>query len=93
MIATTEREDNGQERKIYFKKMSKGQGSSSLCVPFSFFFCPLCSMSFLDLRLLWLRVMVFNATFSNMSATSLRSVLLETETGVPRENHPPVASH
>ena len=38
-------------------------------------------------------VMVFNATFNNISITSLRSVLLVTETGVPRENYRPVASH
>ena len=37
--------------------------------------------------------MVFNATFNNVSATSQGSVLLVEETGVPRENHRPVASH
>jgi len=37
--------------------------------------------------------MVFNATFNNISAISWRSVLLVEETGVPRENHKPVASH
>ena len=37
--------------------------------------------------------MVFNATFNNISAISWRSVLLVEETGGPRENHPPVASH
>jgi hypothetical protein len=36
------------------------------------------------------RVMMFNATFNNISATSWRSVLLVEETGV---NHRPVASH
>jgi hypothetical protein len=39
------------------------------------------------------RVMVFNTTFSNISAISWQSVLLVEETGVPRENHRPVASH
>jgi hypothetical protein len=39
------------------------------------------------------RVMVFDATFNNISAISLRSVLLVDETGVPRENHQPAASH
>jgi hypothetical protein len=34
-----------------------------------------------------LGVMVFNATFNNISAISLWSVLLEEETEVPRENH------
>jgi hypothetical protein len=38
----------------------------------------------------WVRVMVFNATFNNISAISSRSVLLVEETGVPRENHRPV---
>jgi len=36
---------------------------------------------------------VFNATFNNISAISWRSVLLVEETGVPGENHRPVASH
>jgi hypothetical protein len=36
---------------------------------------------------------VFYATFNNISAISWRSVLLVGETGVPRENHRPVASH
>ena len=37
--------------------------------------------------------MVFNATFNNISFISWRSVLLVKETGVPGENHRPVASH
>jgi hypothetical protein len=37
--------------------------------------------------------MVFNATFNNISAISWRSVLLVKETGVPGENHRPLASH
>ena len=37
--------------------------------------------------------MVFNATFNNISVISWRSVLLVEETGVPEENHLPVASH
>jgi hypothetical protein len=37
--------------------------------------------------------MVFNATFNNISIISRRSVLLMEETGVPKENHQPVASH
>ena len=32
-------------------------------------------------------VMVFNATFNNISVISWRSVLLTEESGVPRENH------
>ena len=45
------------------------------------------------ISMVWARVMVFNATFNNISAISWRSVLLEEETGVPGENHRPVASH
>ena len=37
--------------------------------------------------------MVLNATFNNISLISWRSVLLVEETGVPWENHRPVASH
>jgi hypothetical protein len=37
--------------------------------------------------------MVFNATFNNISVISWPSVLLVEETGDPRENHKPVASH
>jgi hypothetical protein len=37
--------------------------------------------------------MVFNATFNNISFISLRSVLLEEETGIPGENHRAVAIH
>ena len=39
------------------------------------------------------RVMVFNATFNNISVISWRSVLLVEETGVPGENHRPAESH
>jgi hypothetical protein len=38
-------------------------------------------------------VMVFNATFNNTWVISWPSVLLVEETGVPPENHRPVASH
>ena len=37
--------------------------------------------------------MVFNATFSNISVISWRSVLLVEETRVQEENNRPVASH
>ena len=37
--------------------------------------------------------MTFNATFNNISGISWRSVLLVEETGVPGENHRPVASY
>ena len=36
--------------------------------------------------------MVFNATINNISVISWQSVLLVEETGVPKENHRPVAS-
>ena len=39
------------------------------------------------------RVMVFNATFNNISATSWRSALLVEETRVPGKNQRPVARH
>jgi len=37
--------------------------------------------------------MVFNATFNNISVISWVSALLVKETGVPGENHRPVAIH
>jgi len=37
--------------------------------------------------------MVFHATCNNISVISWRYILLVEETGVPRENHRPVASH
>jgi len=37
--------------------------------------------------------MVFDATFNFLSVLSWRSVLLVEETGVPRDNHRPLASH
>ena len=40
-----------------------------------------------------LGVMVFNATFINVSVISWQSVLLGEETGVPREKHRPVVRH
>jgi len=36
---------------------------------------------------------VFNATFNKISVVLWRSVLLVEETGVPTENHRPVACH
>ena len=38
-------------------------------------------------------VMVFNATFNNISFIAWQSVLLVEETGEPVENHRPVASY
>ena len=45
------------------------------------------------LQMLMVSFMVFNSTFNNISVISWRPVLLVEETGVPRENHQPVASH
>jgi hypothetical protein len=42
---------------------------------------------------LFLCLMVFNATFNNISVILWRSVVLVEETGEPGENHRPVASH
>ena len=44
---------------------------------------------------LFVCLMVYSATFNNSSVTSIswRSALLVEETGVPGENHRPVASH
>ena len=42
---------------------------------------------------LFVCLMVLNATFNNISVISWRSVLLVEETGGPKQNHRPVASH
>ena len=39
------------------------------------------------------RIVVFNATFNNISAISWQSVLLVEETGGPGENQRPATSH
>jgi hypothetical protein len=46
-----------------------------------------------EYRCLIVCLMVFNATFNNISVISWRSVLLVEETGGPGEIHRPVASH
>jgi hypothetical protein len=48
-----------------------------------------------EIDLLWVRVrvIVFNATFNNISDIWWQSVLLVEETGVTGENHRPAASH
>jgi hypothetical protein len=43
--------------------------------------------------LVWFGLMVFKATYNNVSVISWRSVLLVEETGGPGENHRLVASH
>jgi hypothetical protein len=47
----------------------------------------------LPYNVVWFRFMVFNATFNNISAILWWSVLLMEETGIPGENHQPVAGH
>jgi hypothetical protein len=42
---------------------------------------------------LWVKVIVFNATFNNISVIWWGLVLLVEETGVQGENHRPVTSH
>jgi hypothetical protein len=42
---------------------------------------------------LFVYMIVFNATFNNISVISWLSVLLMEETGEPGENHRPVTSH
>ena len=51
------------------------------------------SWYFMIYSLVWFGLMVFNATFNNISSISFRSVLLVEEPGVPGENHRAPASH
>jgi hypothetical protein len=44
-------------------------------------------------KLVSIRVMVFNATFNNISVIPWLSFLFVEETGIPGENHRPDASH
>jgi hypothetical protein len=46
-----------------------------------------------DIDCFFVCLVVFNATFNNISIISWRSVLLVEETEGPGENHRPVASH
>ena len=63
-----------------FLQISKAQTGRALCNPND------------DIYYDRVRVMVFNATFNNISVISWRSVLLE-EIGVPGKNHRPTTSH
>jgi hypothetical protein len=47
----------------------------------------------MDIWLVWFGLMVFIATFNNISVISWRLVLLMEETGVSGENHQPATSH
>jgi hypothetical protein len=60
----------------------------SISVKFQSFF-----LSKLNSYVLGVRIIVLNAMFNNISVISWRSVLLVEETGVPGENHRPVAIH
>jgi len=50
-------------------------------------------LMFIIVKLIRVMVMVFSATFNNISVISWQLVLLLEETGVPGENHQPAASH
>ena len=52
----------------------------------------ICKVRLLNL-LVWFSFMVLNSTFNNISVISWRPVLLVEETGVPWENHRPIASN
>jgi len=54
---------------------------------------PEIKMTLLRYACLFVCLMVFNATFNNISVISWLSVLLVEETGGPGENNRPVASH
>jgi hypothetical protein len=56
-------------------------------------YCPVDSRGWVLPVCLFVCLMVFNATFNNISVISWLSVLLVKETGGPRVNHWPVASH
>jgi hypothetical protein len=59
--------------------------------------CDMCLITWLKHNLItfayFICLMLFNATFNNISVISWRSVLLVGETWGPGENHRPVASH
>ena len=59
--------------------------------PFTYILCPLLPTRLLPGLTMWffllICLMVFNATFNNMSVISWRSALLVEETGGPGENH------
>jgi hypothetical protein len=70
--------------------LNKGYNSSRKKTFPSIYFSYKVSLRYM---LFFVCLMVFNATFNNISVISRRSVLLVEETGGPRENHWPVASH
>ena len=61
--------------------------------PYSEQFGKFCKAKLLPLEMVWFWILVFNATFNNISVISLRSVSLVEETRVPGENHRLVVSN
>ena len=66
--------------------------TAALWYPYIYIY-PYTFITRVGLYCLFVCLMVFNATFINISGISWRSVLLVEETGGPWENHWPVASH
>ena len=64
---------------------------SIFCILFDFQTTLLFFIFYLFFVCLFVWLVVFNATINNISVISWRSVLLVEETGVPGENHRPVA--
>jgi len=64
---------------------------------YQFWSAMICVLLFFQKKIYWkimgVEVMVFNATFNNISVISWQSVLLVEEIRVPVENHWPVTSH
>jgi len=81
--------DRSELNKQYFLKLSIHQPCKIKIEMARYFFWEYCFYDFNQSVCL----MVFNATFNNISVISWRSVLLVEETGGPWENHWPVASH
>jgi hypothetical protein len=61
--------------------------------PLNFILSLTCTESEKRQGIIRVRDMMFHATFNNISVISWQSVILVEETGVPGENHQPVASH
>ena len=76
-------------RQVRVKQSSMIQSKVTICSTFTMEM-PLEMASFA--LIFRVRIIVFNATFNNISVILLLVLLVE-ETGVPGENHQPVASH
>ena len=76
-------------RQVRVKQSSMIQSKVTICSTFTMEM----SLEMASFALIFrVRIMVFNATFNNISVILLLVLLVE-ETGVPGENHQPVASH